>query len=94
MVLIVAKPPSLLTGSGVMSATMVDARKGLQAVAHRGKPWREKLDLILRQQDDVRLSAQMFVDVGLAAVSERPCPVAYCGALRSEVAGGGTMVPT
>ena len=35
-----------------------DARNAFEAVAHGGEPRREKLDLILRQQDDVRFAAE------------------------------------
>ena len=69
--LIVAKPPSLLTGLGVMSATMVTPGRAFEAVTHCGKPRRKKLDLILGEQYDVSLAAEVIVDIGDRCVSQR-----------------------
>ena len=71
MVLIVAKPPSLLTGLGVMSATMVTPGMAFEAVAHGGEARRQELDLVLRQEHDVGLAAELVVDVGDRRVGQR-----------------------
>ena len=71
--LIVAKPPSLLTGFGVMSATMVTPGKAFSASRIAGEARRQKLDLVLRQQHDVGLAAELLVDVVGRGVAEASC---------------------
>ena len=48
-----------------------DARHGLQRSRMRGEPRRQELDLVLGQEHDVRLAAELVVDVGGRRVGER-----------------------
>ena len=58
MVRIVAKPPSLFTVGGEMSATMVTPGMSFERVAHGGEARREELQAVVRQQHDLGLAAE------------------------------------
>ena len=93
MVLIVAKPPSLLTGLGEMSATMVTPGMVLNVSRMAAKRGARNSMLSCDRMTTFALPPSLSL-MYAAAASASTFPVSYCGALSSEVAGGGTMVPT
>ena len=54
----VAKPPSLLTGLGEMSATMLTPGMSRRESRNRDETRREELQAVLGQQHDVGLAAE------------------------------------
>ena len=89
----VAKPPSLLTGVGEMSATML--APGMSRSESRNATKRGARNSRLSWVSSTTLALPPSVPLMWAlAASPRTFPVRYCGAFSSEVAGGATTVPT